>query len=65
MTQTTPEPMAVDPVCGMEVSPEAATAKGLSREHDGETYYFCGRGCFLDFGDDPGTYLDPGYQPHM
>lgn len=65
MTQTPAEPMATDPVCGMEVSPEVATAKGLHAEHEGKDYYFCGKGCFLDFGDDPGTYLAPGYEPHM
>jgi YHS domain-containing protein len=54
-----------DPVCGMDVSPEIATAQGLSSEHDGQTYYFCGRGCKLDFDENPATYLDPGYVPSM
>ena len=31
----------------------------------GSTYYFCGRGCLLDFRDDPDHYLDPAYVPHM
>jgi P-type Cu+ transporter len=54
-----------DPVCGMDVSPEIATAQGLSSEHDGQTYYFCGKGCKLDFDENPATYLDPGYVPSM
>lgn len=57
--------MASDPVCGMEVSAEVATAQGLVAEHDGRTYYFCGRGCMLDFTDDPDPYLAPGYVPRM
>jgi P-type Cu+ transporter len=58
-------PMAKDPVCGMDVNPEVATAQGLSSEHEGETYYFCGRGCKLDFDENPQTYFDPGYTPSM
>ena len=34
--------MASDPVCGMQVEPAAAVAKGLTAEHNGQTYYFCG-----------------------
>ena len=52
--------IAIDPVCGMEVVMETAT---LTSEHDGTTYYFCGKGCKLDFDEDPETYLDPGYDP--
>jgi YHS domain-containing protein len=33
--------------------------------HEGTTYYFCGRGCKLDFGEDPGRYLDATYVPSM
>jgi YHS domain-containing protein len=58
-------PMAKDPVCGMEVNPEVASAQGLSSEHDGQTYYFCGKGCKLDFDDDPGKYFAPDYVPSM
>lgn len=57
--------MVKDPVCGMEVNPEVARAQGLSAEHEGETYYFCGRGCMLDFTEDPARILDPSYQPRM
>jgi YHS domain-containing protein len=58
-------PMAKDPVCGMDVNPEVATAQGLSSQHEGETYYFCGRGCKLDFDEDPARYFDPSYTPSM
>jgi YHS domain-containing protein len=54
-----------DPVCGMTVEIEAARAKGLAREHDGREYVFCGKGCFLEFGDDPETFLAAGYTPSM
>ena len=54
-----------DPVCGMDVNPEIATAQGLRSEQDGQTYYFCGKGCKLDFDENPATYLDPGYVPSM
>jgi P-type Cu+ transporter len=49
-----------DPVCGMDVDTE--TSK-LSLEHEGQTYWFCGKGCLLEFQDDPETYLDPAYEP--
>ena len=57
-------PMATetDPVCGMQVDP---TTSELSLEHDGKTYWFCGRGCLLEFRDDPETYLAPDYVPSM
>ena len=46
---------AVDPVCGMEV--DTANPPGGSHEHEGMTYYFCGRGCRLEFQEDPAGYL--------
>ncbi len=49
-----------DPVCGMDVDNEKSQ---LSLEHDGQTYWFCGRGCLLEFKDDPDKYLDPNYVP--
>ena len=58
-------PMATDPVCGMEVNPEIAHAQGLSAEHEGQTYFFCGKGCKLDFEDDPAKFFDPNYVPSM
>ncbi len=54
--------MAIDPVCGMKVD---TTTSQLSIEHDGTIYWFCGRGCLLEFRDDPEKYLDPGHVPSM
>ena len=39
-------------------------AKHVS-EHEGRTYYFCGKGCKLEFEDDPGRILAADYEPHM
>ena len=44
----------IDPVCGMTVD---TTTSQLSIEHDGKTYWFCSRGCLLEFSDDPDKYL--------
>ncbi len=52
--------MAIDPVCGMQVDTDTAQNK---LEHEGTTYYFCSRGCMLDFGDEPQKYLDPSHKP--
>jgi len=54
-----------DPVCGMRVDPETARARGLTLTHDGREYVFCGKGCMLEFQDDPEKYLDPNYEKTM
>ena len=54
-----------DPVCGMAVNPEDARAKGLSTTYESREYVFCGKGCFLEFTDDPALFLGPDYVPHM
>jgi YHS domain-containing protein len=54
--------IARDPVCGMEVDTETSN---LSYEHEGTTYWFCGKGCMLEFMDNPQQYLDPSYEPSM
>jgi YHS domain-containing protein len=51
-----------DPVCGMAVD---TTISELSFEYQGKTYWFCGKGCLLEFRDDPERYLGPGYEPSM
>jgi Cu+-exporting ATPase len=53
---------AIDPVCGMEVETDDAP---YVVEHAGTTYYFCSRGCMLDFKDDPERFLAPDYEPSM
>ena len=52
----------IDPVCGMEVDTDTTD---LKLEHDGTTYWFCGKGCLLEFQDDPENYLDADYEPSM
>ena len=52
----------IDPVCGMSV--DTSTSQ-LSLEHDGVTYWFCGKGCLLDFQDDPEAFLAPDATPSM
>ena len=54
-----------DPVCGMTVDVSAAREKGLATTHDGHEYVFCGKGCLLEFRDDPRTFLDPRHLPTM
>ena len=54
-----------DPVCGMQVDPEAARARGLRHTHEGREYVFCGKGCLLEFRDDPDRYLDSSHTPTM
>jgi len=56
---------AVDPVCGMSVVPAVAGESGLHLRHEDVDYYFCGKGCYLEFGDDPQRFLDPSYVPSM
>ena len=53
-----------DPGCGREVEVET-TPPALTTEYKGKTYYFCGRGCLLDFKDDPERILAPDYKPSM
>jgi Cu+-exporting ATPase len=54
-----------DPVCGMTVDPDEARGKGLALTYEGVEYAFCGKGCLLEFRDDPEQFLDPSYQPSM
>ena len=60
-----PAGTAIDPVCGMTVDIAEATSRGLQAQHDGVDYFFCGRGCKLDFEEDPSKYLADGYVPSM
>ena len=58
-------PPATDPVCGMAVNREIAAAQALTAVYESETYFFCGKGCKLDFDDDPAKFFDPSYKPSM
>lgn len=53
---TTSPTTMTDPVCGMTVDPATAAA---STELDGETYYFCSKGCLRAFLADPSQYATP------
>ncbi len=46
--------MEKDPVCGMDVDPDAAAG---SFDYDGQTYYFCSKGCLEKFRADPARNL--------
>ena len=65
MTDETTTTTRIDPVCGMTVELADDQSAGLVAEHEGQAYAFCGRGCLLDFTDDPATYLDPSHTPSM
>ena len=51
---------ALDPVCGMTVDPARAAG---SWEHDGTTYYFCGKSCLNRFSANPGSFLERPADP--
>ena len=45
--------MIKDPVCGMEINPQHATA---SIQYKGQTYYFCSQLCKTMFEREPEKY---------
>ena len=54
MNHHTAAPTTVtDPICGMNIDP--AKAVGSSR-YNGQTYYFCSRGCETKFDAEPARY---------
>jgi len=50
-------PMAIDPVCNMQVDEERAAA---TSQYMGKTFYFCAPGCKKAFDEDPEKYLTEG-----
>src|SRR5947209_5690274 len=54
-------PAAIDPVCGMTVSPATAPA---STVYGGTTYSFCCPGCRKKFEADPARYLHGSPEGH-
>jgi Cu+-exporting ATPase len=51
----------IDPVCGMEVTPEDAAG---SYRYEGKQYYFCNESCLERFQRDPAAFLvPPGERP--
>ncbi len=55
-----------DLVCGMEIDPQTAFA---TREHMGQTFYFCSKNCVDQFDADPHRYMTTsattGYNPEL
>ena len=51
--------LAIDPVCGMSVSPETAKHR---LEHHGESYFFCSARCRERFAAEPAHWLTPQKQ---
>ena len=54
--RTMDETTYVDPVCGMEVTPETAAE---TVEYGAKTYYFCSPGCRTVFEMNPEKYTTP------
>jgi len=48
---------AIDPVCGMKVNVEKATAAHRVSSFEGKNYYFCNDGCKAEFDAKPKEYL--------
>jgi YHS domain-containing protein len=46
----------LDPICDMIVDVEEQRGRGLTSEHEGKTYAFCGPGCKKAFDRDPAKY---------
>lgn len=49
----------------MTVDPVQAHEKGLTLFNEGTEYAFCGKGCLLEFRDEPRKCLDASYTPSM
>ena len=54
-----------DPVCGMTVDPDLARVIGLATVFEETGFVFCGKGCLLEFGDAPETFLAADYTATM
>ncbi len=50
-----------DVVCGMTVDPKTSAAKS---EHQGQTYYFCSKGCKAAFDKNPAKFLAAQQDAH-
>ncbi len=46
--------MVKDPVCRMLIEPKTAAARS---EYKGRTYYFCAKGCKVQFDRNPEKYV--------
>jgi len=52
-------------VASLQVAAQAGRHSGAAEPGvaGSERFYFCGRGCLLDFQDEPDRFLDAGFQP--
>jgi len=52
-------------VASLQVAAQAGRHSGAAEPGvaGSERFYFCGRGCLLDFQDEPDCFLDAGFQP--
>ena len=53
--------MVKDPVCGMTIEPARAAA---TSEYKGQTYYFCAKGCKVQFDKNPDKYVGAQKDEH-
>lgn len=58
--ETVTTPPVKDPVCGMTVDPSRAA--GGTSEFQGNTYFFCSKGCKQKFDKNPSAYVHDGTQ---
>ncbi len=54
-----------DPVCGMDIVIEEARLKDLTSRYRDQEYAFCGRGCKLEFDEDPERFPASDHVPSM
>jgi len=56
---------AVVDVASLSIADQAGRHRGAAEPSatGSERFYFCGRGCLLDFQDEPDRFLDAGFQP--
>jgi Cu(I)/Ag(I) efflux system membrane fusion protein len=47
---------AIDPICGMDVDIQKATAAGRTSVFQGKSYYFCSDDCKVTFDKDPAKF---------
>src|SRR5689334_13737816 len=52
--------LATDPVCGMQVDPNAGKPR---HDWNGQTFHFCGERCRTRFAADPPGFLAPKVEP--
>ncbi len=60
---TRPTSGSPDPVCGMRVDPEMATASGLISDLAGQRYSFCSPRCKERFDADSSEFVESGVSP--